>query len=56
MDPELAAEGPGSSDPLRIIKVPDPDKKLAPDPELAPTPDPTIIWLVLIGNWFRITS
>jgi hypothetical protein len=36
LDPELAPEGPGSSDYLREIKVPVPE--LAPDPELTPTP------------------
>jgi hypothetical protein len=48
------------------IKIPDPelalapelavDTELVPDPELAPTPDPTMIWLVIIGTWFSITS
>jgi hypothetical protein len=43
-DPELAPEGPGSSDHLRKIMVPDPapDPELAPDPEKTPTPDQTI--------------
>jgi hypothetical protein len=53
-DPELASEGPRSTDHLRKIKAP--DMELAPDPELALTPDRTIIWLVKIGSWFSITS
>jgi hypothetical protein len=61
-DSELALEGQRSSDHLRKIKVPDPAPELAPDTELVPdlelarTPDPTIIWLVIIGTWFSITS
>jgi hypothetical protein len=44
LDPELAPEGPGSSDHLlRDVKVPDPapDTELAPDPELALDPELT---------------
>jgi hypothetical protein len=68
LDLELATEGPIYLDHLRKIKVPAPDPELAPvpelaldtelvpDPELAPSPDPTMIWLVIIGTWFSITS